>query len=106
MRIIDNLYTTGIKEKKLKKIKNKIHSNSKLGKLKKAYVVTLPLCKDGLLEVYVYDQLLQPYYISNFDVCVIGIADTKESAMGLVTDIIQQSYDAGYGLDICGFLGV
>lgn len=103
MRIIDDLYTCGIKDKKLKKIISKLKKQNKISKL---YVLTTPVMGDGILEIYIYNQLLQSFYKDNFDVCVVGLASNKANAMELVTNIVQETYNAGYELDIKSFLGI
>ncbi len=104
MRVIDSLYTYGLSEKKINKVLGKMQK----GKLiKDLHVVTLPLFGDGLLEIYKYDQLLQPFYraITN-DICVVGLAGNKSMAGDLVLEIIQNMYDADCLNDVKGFLGI
>lgn len=104
MRVIDALYTYGYRDKKLDKIVKKIKRGASVSGL---YVIVFPLLKDGILEIYVYNQLLQPYYRSLGDaVCVLGVASDKSGAEELVLNMVQDVYDAGYEFDVKGFLGI
>ena len=104
MKVIDALYTYGYRDRKLDKVIKKMkHGDSMYG----LHVIVLPLCQDGMLEIYVYNQLLQPYYRSlGDDVCVLGVASDKAGAEELVLNIIQDMYDAGYEFDVKGFFGI
>lgn len=95
MNISDALYTYGIKDKKLDRILKKIARGKRINKL---YVIVLPLVRDGLLEIYVYNQLLQPFY-KRFtdDIHVVGVSLGKEGAEELVLQMVQDMYDVGDG---------
>lgn len=104
MQIIDNLYTYGISEKKLDKIIKKIKTGKKVPKL---CLVTMPLFNDGIMEVYVYNQLLQPFYKTMDDkITILGMAMDRGDANNIVMDIIQGMCDAGVDFDIRGYLGI
>ncbi len=98
MKITDSLYTYGIKERKLDKVLAKIRHSKKIRNL---YVVVLPLVNDGILEIYDYNQLLQPFYLAmSDDIYIVGLAKDKDDAMALVVDIIQDMHDLREGDDI------
>jgi hypothetical protein len=61
------------------------------GKIKLGiFLVTLPLVEEGLLEIYWYPELLQPVYRKiKQEVCVVGIAKSREDAYSLVERIIK-----------------
>ncbi len=104
MKVIKTLYTYGLSERKINTALKKMQK----GKLvKDLHVVTLPLFDDGILEIYKYDQLLQPFYknLSN-DICVIGLAADRATARELVLQLVQNMYDAGFLTDVKGFLGI
>lgn len=95
MNISDALYTYGIKDKKLDRILRKIARGKRMRRL---YVVVLPLVRDGLLEIYVYNQLLQPFYKRFTDsIHVVGVALDKAGAEELVLRMVQDMYDVGDG---------
>lgn len=104
VKIIDSLYTYGLTDRKIDKVLKRMQK----GKIiKDLHVVTLPLFGDGILEIYKYDQLLQPFYKKiEDDICVIGLAANRSMASELVMEIIQNMYDAGYLNDAKGFLGI
>lgn len=94
MRLIDDVYTYDIDEKKNKKILKRISRNKKI---KKLFVVTFPMFSDGVLEIYSYNSLFQPYYKKHQDeICVVGYAKGKACADMLLLSIIQKMCDAGY----------
>lgn len=104
MRIINALYTYGLRDKKLDKVRKRVRRGSKVRGLN---VIVLPLFNDGILEIYVYNQLLQPFYKSlGDDVCIVGAATDRDGAQELVLNIVQDMYDAGYEFDVRGFLGI
>lgn len=95
------LYTYGYKEKKRNKIIKKMVQGDKV---KDLHVVVLPLMGDGLLEIYPYNQLLQPFYKSLQDeVKVVGIANSKGAATSLIVDMIQDIYDSDLEFDVHKF---
>lgn len=95
MTISDSLYTYGINEKKINRIIKKILAHKRINNL---YIVTLPVTGDGIMEIYVYNQLLQPFYESVIDdVYVLGMTKNKSDAEELVLHMIQDMYDAGDG---------
>lgn len=95
MNISDALYTYGIKDRKCDRILKRISKGKRVHNL---YVIVLPLMHDGLLEIYVYNQLLQPLYRSVGDqIHVLGIAMNKGDAEELVLQMVQDMYDAGDG---------
>lgn len=95
MRVLDALYTYGIPEKKQNRIISRIN---KCKKNKNIYVVCLPLADDGILEIYPYKTLLQPYYQQEGkDISIVGISFNKDGAMRIVQEIVQDIYDATKG---------
>lgn len=101
MIIRESLYTYGYSEKKRNKVIKKINRQAKV---KDLHVIVLPLFDDGLLEIYPFDQLLQPFYKDMTDnIKIVGIAKGKDGATALVQDIIQQIYDSGCDFDVNKF---
>lgn len=98
LRVLDALYTYGIPEKKQKRIISRINKNKKN---KSIYVVCLPISDDGILEIYPYKTLLQPYYQrSDKDISIVGISFNKDGAMKIVQEIVQDIYDATEGASL------
>lgn len=95
MNVSDALYTYGIKDRKLDRILKRISKGKRVHNL---YVIVLPLMQDGLLEIYVYNQLLQPFYkpVAG-QIHVLGVALSKGDAEELVLQMVQDMYDAGDG---------
>jgi hypothetical protein len=94
MRVIEDLYTYDIKEKKVHKILKKIASQKPV---KKLYVIVFPLFNDGILEIYSYNQLLQPYYKNRTDdIEIVGISKGRYGADEILLKLIQEMCDSGY----------
>lgn len=94
MRVIEDLYTYDINEKKAKRLLKKI---SRGKPAKGLYVVVYPLFNDGVLEIYSYNQLLQPYYKRRSDdIEIVGISMSKAEADMLVLGIFQRMCVEGY----------
>ena len=96
MRVLDALYTYGIPEKKQNRIISRINKCKQNNNLS----------EDGILEIYPYKTLLQPYYRkSGKDISIVGISKNKDGAMKIVQEIVQDVYDAteGKSLDIRSF---
>lgn len=91
MRFIEDLYTYDIKDKKINKLLRKISHQKRVNKL---YVVIFPLFGDGILEVYNYNQLLQPYYKKRTDdIEIVGISRGRAGADMIILGIIQDMCD-------------
>lgn len=107
MQIIDALYTYGLNEKKLHKIQKKVRHGVKVPNL---YLVVMPLFQDGLLEIYPYYQLLQPFYKTMWDdITVVGMASSKGTATEIIQNIAQEMCDNRINIDEVGireFLGI
>ncbi|MBP3338864.1 MAG: hypothetical protein J6L69_05630 [Lachnospiraceae bacterium] len=74
------------------KNKRKIIKNIKNNKLQfSAFVITLPVGNDGILELYPSYVLLQPAY-KNLDLYIVGIADSRKKALNLMSSIILECY--------------
>ena len=91
MIISDRCYTYNLTERKQTRIKKRIKRHKTARNL---YVIVLPLLRDGLMEIYHYNQLLQkPYRKMDSRIQVVGFARGKEAAEQLVLQIIQDMYD-------------
>jgi len=104
MQLLDGVYTYGISEKKLDKTLKKMKNGKIIPGL---WLVTLPLFKDGILEIYDYNQLLQPFYKTMDDsIFIIGISKDRAGANEIVTEIVQGMYDANVDFDVRKYLGM
>ncbi len=75
------------------KNKRKIINNIRKGKLQlSAFVITLPMGNDGILELYPSYVLLQPQYKES-GLYIIGISDDRKKALKLMSDIILECYN-------------
>lgn len=86
--------------------KDKIIRKMKKGKVVlRLFCVTLPLGSNGILEIYSYTELLQPW-ITNQNPVIIGIAGSRIEAFALVKSIIDQMYQETGGFSIPDYLGL
>ncbi len=92
IRFHEQLYSDGISERKLAGVKRKV---KKLTPKLDVFLVVLPIGNEGLLEVYWYPELLQPFYRKmDKDIVVVGISNKKDRAISLIEQILL---DAGIG---------
>lgn len=83
----NNMYTDGFSLKQVNNVKKKI---KRLSPKLRLFLVTLPVGKQGILEIYWYPELLQKVYRNyDGDMIVIGLAKTREEAFELVEQIIR-----------------
>ena len=102
MQIISNVYTDLEEEKKIKKM---IKAVSKYKPVKSLYLITMPLSKEALLEVYNYNMLIQPIFKErDKEIIIVGITDKKKSANMLLRDITEDCLKKSGGLDIPEFI--
>lgn len=79
--------------------KAKEHEQKIIGNIKKrkivynAYVITLPISKGNVLEIYPSFVLSQKHY-RNIDFTVVGIAVGKDEALKIIENIIMDCYRA------------
>lgn len=86
--------------KSLEKNKKKIFFKIKMRKIKlRLYCIAFPTNKQNLLDIYNYNELLEPYYKKK-DIHIIGLAKTKKEAINIVLDIIKEVYEETNGFDI------
>lgn len=91
IRFHKQLYSEEISDRKIASIKKKIRR--KFPKLD-LFLITLPIGKEGLLEVYWYPELLQNHYQNmEIELFVVGLASTREEAFRIIEQIV---IDAGF----------
>ncbi len=101
IRFHEKLYREKISEHRLLVLKKKIQKKTPKLNL---FLVTLPLGRQGLLEVYWYPELLQAYY-RNLDcvLTVVGIAKSRQAAFELVSKIVEDAGFTGGNIPISEF---
>lgn len=78
-----------LKNKDLIKVKSDIESNS----LKKSlYCISFASNQDNLFDIYNSNQLRYNYYQNHNDY-ILGLADNREEAIGLIIEIIEEIYE-------------
>lgn len=97
MNFSAQIYTDIESDRKFNKVYNKI---TRLSPAKDIFIVTLPIYKHGLFEIYKYDEMLQHYYRTVDDkIFIMGIASSKAKAKELVTDMINDMITLHFPLD-------
>ena len=87
--IADNLYSDQLNDKAFKKTLRKVALKRPVNSL---YVVTEPLYEAGILEIYNYNELLQPFYRKmKRNINIYGVATSRDSAKQLVLNIVEDS---------------
>lgn len=104
IKVIKNVYTGEMEEKSFKKMLRKIQLKRPVMSI---YVITQPIENHGLLEIYNYNELLQPYYRKKKGtVWVVGIASSREAAVQVVADMMEDMMQKLGKIDINEYLGV
>lgn len=89
-KIAKNIYTEPCDDKTFKKALRKIAVKRPVQGI---YVITKPLFDAGIMEIYNYSELLQPFYRKKKDTLhIIGIARSREAAKRIVCDILEDAY--------------
>ncbi|SEQ56088.1 hypothetical protein SAMN02910369_02021 [Lachnospiraceae bacterium NE2001] len=102
--IADNLYTEAIDEKKVRRLILKLRLKRPVRNL---YVVTMPLFDAGIMEIYDYNELLQPFYRKRKqNLEVLGLSSTRDGAKCIVANILEDAYDKLGTPDIRRFFGI
>lgn len=102
MKLYNRMYVRGIPDRRIIPTMRKMNRNKKLSGL---YCITLPVFKDGILEIYEYEELRQPLYeeLPN-PVIVIGITNSQKEAEELVRLIVDEVYQNTGAFDVGGYL--
>ncbi len=104
LRVVDNVYSELNSEQKFKKTLRYIARKKPVINL---YVVTEPLFKAGIMEIYNYNELLQPYYRKQKrDLRVFGIASSRDKAKELVCNMLDDIIEKEKKIDIDSFFGI
>ena len=91
MKLADNIYTDIEKNKVFRRALDRIAEGKKYMSF---YVVTLPLFSYGLLEIYEFNELRQPYYRKMDDeITIMAISKSKTGAKELAMNILEDHLD-------------
>ena len=102
-RIADNVYTELNNDKKFKKALRRI---AKKRPVPDFFVITEPLYEAGIMEIYNYNELLQPFYRKQKRVInILGIASNRDNAKNVVRDIVEDLYNNN-SYDVNTFFGL
>ena len=100
LRVAKKVYSQDFSEKEFNKALRKRAVKRPVSGL---YVVTEPLFAAGIMEIYNYNELLQPYYRKKKQsLRVYGIAKNRDEAKKVVADIIDDAYRELGSIDIKG----
>lgn len=101
MRFCKGMYVDKSLEAKQKKVIWKLRTGRPQPRV---YVIALAKNND-MLEIYHSSMLKQGYYKKKeHSPCIVGLASGYDSAVGLVTSMIEDTYRNTGGYDVKGFL--
>ena len=103
-KLADNLYTKYSSKKKFKKFLIKIKLKRPVNNL---FVITAPLYNAGIMELYNYNELLQPFYRKQKRVInILGNSASKDEAKEVVADILDDTFREQGNADIKTYFGL
>lgn len=90
IKVAKNVYTADIADKGFIKLLIKLALKRPVQGL---FVITEPLYDAGIMEIYDYNELLQPFYRKmKRTFYVVGMAGSRNSAKQIVCDILDDVY--------------
>ncbi len=93
-----NIYTKAMNPKQIKGYRKKIKQGKPDISL---FLIIMPIEKTGLLEIYWYNSLLQPYYRAmDTSVKVVGMAHSKKQADKVVCELVEDMYQEQHNFDV------
>ena len=102
MYMIEHVYTDIERGKKLNKQIRKLYKYKPAMNL---FLITFPIADKGMLEIYNYNVLLQPYYKKfDDDIIIVGISSQKDEAAELLRQIVEETVQATGGLDVKSYI--
>ena len=66
------------------------------------YCISLPTNKRNILDIYRYNELLQPALQAE-EIHVVGLASSREEAIGMIMDMLEEVYHATDGFDVAAY---
>ena len=104
MKVHERVFTGELTNREIEKYIKRISANRSISD--EAYVITFPLWKDGILNIYNYGELLKKEYNTIVDdIDVVGIAKTYEDAMMVLEDIVEAMLKDQGEIDVCKYFG-
>ena len=98
MYMIEHVYSDIERGKKLNKQIRKIYKYKPAMNL---FLVTFPIADKGILEIYNYNVLLQPYYRQHEEeIIIVGISSKKNEAEELIRSIVEETVRETGGLNV------
>ena len=98
MYMIEHVYSDIERGKKLNKQIRKIYKYKPAMNL---FLVTFPIADKGILEIYNYNVLLQPYYRQHEEeIIIVGISSKKDEAEELIRSIVEETVRETGGLNV------
>ena len=98
MYMIEHVYSDIERGKKLNKQIRKIYEYKPAMNL---FLVTFPIADKGILEIYNYNVLLQPYYRQHEEeIIIVGISSKKDEAEELIRSIVEETVRETGGLNV------
>ncbi|MCR4610240.1 MAG: hypothetical protein K5750_11165 [Eubacterium sp.] len=98
MYMIEHVYSDIERGKKLNKQIRKIYKYKPAINL---FLVTFPIADKGILEIYNYNVLLQPYYRQHEEeIIIVGISSKKDEAEELIRSIVEETVRETGGLKV------
>ncbi|MCR5214214.1 MAG: hypothetical protein K6E10_07335 [Eubacterium sp.] len=102
MCIAPGVYSDMIEDKEFGKLLKKVARKKPVAT--GLFVVTKPLYEAGIMEIYDYNELLQPFYRKKkIKLNIIGISSSRQGAKEIVKNIIDDMYDSLGTIDVTGF---
>lgn len=101
-RLYKDLYTNDLSPKKIRRYRRRIEQAKPAITLQ---LVTMPLGREGLLEIYPYTMFLQKAYQEDSrPVYVLGLADSRDGALQVVETLILDMYQTTGGFEVEEFV--
>ena len=103
-RLSEKIYTEDGSEKKFQKQLVRIKRKRPVTGL---YVITTPLYEAGIMEIYDYNELLQPYYRRKKSIInILGVSSSRDGAKKLVCEMLEDIYKEIGKPDINEYFGL
>ena len=101
-RYIDNLYTDIVDDKKFQK---KLKTLARKKPDPTLFLITYPLCRAGIMEIYSEAELMQPYYRKQKKYLnIIGVFSSKDKAKKMLPDILNDIMQETGTIDVHKFV--
>lgn len=88
IRWYESLYLDSVTEKKVKRIKHRLEKKKVSAQV---YCIALAINEADLFDIYRSNELLFSYY-QRRDIKIVGLASSKDNAITMVGDIVNDMY--------------